>query len=413
MKSMLMLFAMLTLGVLALLVGTPQARAQDLVERGRYLTIVADCEACHTDPSQPQLRFAGGRMIQTPFGTLAAPNITPDRATGIGAWTDGDFDAAVRYGVRADRSRLYPAMPYVYYRLMSADEVRAIRAYLQTLPAIHHVVPPQRLAFPLSIRALMRIWDALYFTPDEFKPDASQPAQWNRGAYLVQGPGHCGACHTPKNLLGADKKNMALYGYTTQGWFSPDLTADPQRGLNDWSAQDITQYLKSGHNRYAAASGPMAEEVSLSSSQISADDLEAIARYLKTQQGHTQPVRPVERTEPLMVAGGAIYQDLCSACHASNGHGVPYLIPDIAASDSVASREPSTVLRVVLQGAPSVATAQEPTGPAMPGFGRRLNDSQIAAVTTYIRNSFGHGASPINEAQVAKMREALHAGAAQ
>jgi mono/diheme cytochrome c family protein len=206
---------------------------------------------------------------------------------------------------------------------------------------------------------------------------------------------------------------MALSGYTTQGWFSPDLSADSQRGLHDWSAQDIEEYLKGGHNRFAAASGPMAEEVALSSSQMSADDLEAIAQYLKTQPGQAPPMKPVDRTDPLMVAGGAIYQDLCTACHASNGHGVPYLIPDIAGSNAVASREATTVLRLLLQGAPSVATVQEPTAPAMPGFGRRLTDIQVAAVATYVRNSFGHAASAVSEAQVASMREQLRAGGAQ
>jgi mono/diheme cytochrome c family protein len=397
---------------IAMLPAAPDARSQELVERGRYLTTVADCEACHTDPAHPQQRFGGGRVIETPFGKLAAPNITPDRASGIGGWSDQQFEAALRRGVRADGKRLYPAMPYVYYTRMSADDVRAIRAYLQTIPAVRNAVKADRLPFPLSLRILMRIWDALYFTPGEFKADGSHPPQWNRGAYLVRGPGHCAACHTPKNALGGDQKNGSLDGYTTQGWFSPDLTEDEHRGLADWTQQDIAEYLKRGHNRYAGAAGPMAEEISFSSSQMSDSDLLAIAQYLKSEGTSSAQMKPLSSDDPYMVAGAAIYQDLCSACHAPDGHGVAYLIPDLAASNSVASREPTTVLRVLLQGSPSVATPLEPTGPAMPGFAERLSDLQLAAVATYIRNSWGHSASALNEAEVRRAHRQLNHHAA-
>ncbi len=395
----------------AFLLASPCLRAQDLAERGRYLTAVADCEACHTDPAHPEQKFAGGRILQTPFGELATPNITPDRDTGIGNWSDAQLDAAVRHGVRADGKRLYPAMPYVYYTRMSADDVRAIGAYLQTLTSVHNAVNVNRLPFPFSIRAIMWIWDALFFSPGDFKPDPSQSTQWNRGAFLVQGPGHCAACHTPKNFLGADKHGMAFSGYATQGWFSPDLTENAAQGIADWSAEDIARYLKSGHNRYAAASGPMAEEVSYSSSQMTDTDLRAIAQYLKTLPGQATQEQPLPQSDPNMVAGAAIYQDLCTACHAADGHGVPELIPDIARSGSVASRKPTTVLRVVLQGAPTVATSEAPTAPAMPEFGRRLNDIQVAAVTTYVRNSWGHHASPVTTSEVREARADLqHTG---
>jgi len=395
----------------AITLGARCADAQDLTERGRYLAAAADCEACHTDPAHPDQKFAGGRVLQTPFGELAAPNITPDRDTGIGNWSDAQVDAAVRGGVRADGKRLYPAMPYVYYTRMSADDVHAIRAYLQTIAPVHNAVNTNRLPFPVNIRAVMWIWDALFFTPGDFRPDPSQSAQWNRGAFLAQGPGHCAACHTPKNILGADKRGMAFYGYATQGWFSPDLTENSAQGIAEWSAEDIAGYLKSGHNRYAAASGPMAEEVSYSSSQMTDDDLRAIAEYLKTQPGQSAARAPKSTTDPDMVAGAAIYEDLCTACHATDGHGVPNLIPDIARSGSVASREPTTLLRVVLQGTPTVATSTEPTAPAMPGFGHRLNDVQVAAVTTYIRNSWGHRASAVTESEVRHARTRLQQAA--
>jgi mono/diheme cytochrome c family protein len=382
--------------------------ADELLERGRYLTIAADCEGCHTDPAHPDRPFAGGRVIETPFGNIAAPNITPDADTGIGNWSDQQFDDALRRGIRADGSRLYPAMPYPYYTRMSAEEVRAIRTYLKTLPVVHNAIEADRLPFPLSIRAFMRVWDGMFFTPGDFRNDSTQSAQWNRGAYLVQGPGHCEACHTPKNLLGADEHGKAFEGENTQGWFSPNLTQNEATGLGSWSADDIALYLKSGHNRIAAAAGPMAEEVQFSSSHLSDIDLQAMAQYLKTLPARDGVGgRPLAADEPAMVAGAAIYQDLCTACHAAKGTGVEGLIPDIASAGSVASTDPATVLRVLLQGTQTVATDTAPTGPAMPGFDRRLTDEQVAAVATFIRNSWGHATSAVTESDVRKVKSRL------
>jgi mono/diheme cytochrome c family protein len=376
------------------------------IERGRYLTYAADCAACHDDPYQNR-PFAGGRPIETPFGVVVAPNITPDRETGIGSFSDAQFDAALRHGKRADDERLYPAMPFLYYTKMSHDDVLAIRAYLSTIQPVHHAVVSDQLPFPFSVRTSMAIWDGLYFTPGEFKEDSSKSAAWNRGAYLVQGPGHCGACHTPKSILGGDKTAKDLQGYSIQGWFAPNLTSGEHAGLADWSNQDIVDYLKMGHNRFAAASGPMAEEVSDSSSHLSTSDLDAIATYLKDQRVAASSSTPVSANDPMMVAGAAIYQDLCSACHKPDGTGVPYLIPNLAASTSVAAREPTTLIRVVLEGAQTVGTKEEPTAPAMPAFGWQLSDAEIAAVTTYIGNSWSHAASPITEHQVHEARSTL------
>jgi mono/diheme cytochrome c family protein len=379
------------------------------IERGRYLTIAADCVACHTDPDQSR-PFAGGRAIETPFGNVVAANITPDRETGIGSWSDAQFDAAVRQGRMPDGRRLYPAMPFVYFTRMSRSDVSDIRAYLNTIEPVHHTVITDQLPFPFSIRASMRVWDALYFSAGEYQPDPAQSAAWNRGAYLVRGPGHCGACHTPKSALGGDKSSQSFHGYSIQGWFGPDITDDTHRGLANWSLADIVDYLKKGHNRFAAASGPMAEEVADSSSRLSDEDLEAIATYLKGQPAHTREDKPLAAGDPMMTAGAAIYDDLCSACHKGDGTGVSYLIPNLAASNSVASREPTSIIRVVLRGAPSVATDAEPTGPAMPGFGRDLSDAEVAAVATYVRNSWGHAASAVTEGEVSSARDAAVAG---
>jgi mono/diheme cytochrome c family protein len=369
------------------------------VERGRYLATAADCASCHTVPESGH-PFAGGRPIETPFGVLAAPNITPDQDTGIGAWTDDEFDAAVRRGRSRDGARLYPAMPFPYYSRMSREDVKDIRAYLKTIAPVRNAVRVNRLPFPLNLRASMIFWDALYFTPGEFHPDDNKSKEWNRGAYLVQGPGHCG-CHTPKSFLGGDKPSDALQGYVLQGWTAPDITSG-QGPLRDWSAEDIATYLRTGHNRNASATGLMAEVIGLSTSKLSDADLNAMATYLKEISGPAQESSSAPDKNTL-AAGTAIYQDLCSACHRQDGKGVPNLFPNLAEAATVKTKDPTTVIRVILQGAQTVATDREPTGPAMPAFGWQLDDAEIAAVATYVRDQFGK-APAVSESEVRKAR---------
>ncbi len=385
---------------------TPSNQAFDEIERGRYLTVAGDCTACHTAPGGSP--FAGGRPVATPFGTLISPNITPDGATGIGRWTVTQFDDALRHGRMPDGKFLYPAMPYPYYTRMSAKDVRAIWAYLRTVRAVHNPVVSNQLPFPFRIRATMWFWNLLYFKPREFQPDPARSAAWNRGAYLTEGAAHCGACHTPKTFLGGDKSGQVLQGYSLQGWFAPNITDDNARGLSAWSDKDIVEYLKKGHNRFAGAAGPMGEEVADSSSKMSTEDLEAIATFLKDHAGQGNPAQPVRGDDPMMKAGAAIYQDLCSACHKGDGTGVPYLIPSLADSAAVTGRDPTTLLQVVLRGAQSVSTKDEPTGPAMPAYGWQLTDAQIAAVTTYVRNSWHHAAGAVTEGQVRNARKTLN-----
>lgn len=381
----------------------PQDHARD--QPGRYLAAAADCSACHT--AHNGAAFAGGVAIPTPFGSVVSSNITPDKDTGIGSWTDAEFDAAVREGRRPDGSRLYPAMPYPYYRKMTREDVLAIRAYLETVPSARYAAQETHLPFPFNIRALIRVWNAMYFSDQPFKSDPGRSAEWNRGAYLVQGAGHCAACHTPKGVLGGDHGDEPLQGYALKGWFAPNITDDKALGLGAWSESDIVHYLRSGHNRIAAASGPMAEVVEDSSSALQDSDLLAIARYLKSKHTQTSQAAPLAATDPAMMAGAAIYQDVCSACHQSNGKGVAYLIPDLAAASSVSSREPTSIISVLLHGAQSAATATEPTGASMPAFGRQLTNTQIAAVVTYIRNSWGHAATAVSADDVQKARKAV------
>ena len=228
------------------------------LEKGHYLTVVGDCAACHTLPGSGH-DYAGGRPIETPFGILVAPNITPDPETGIGAWTDDEFIEALTKGTGRNGTHLYPAMPYTYYTKVTRDDALAIRAYLKTVPAVHNDVHVNQLPFPVDIRESMVVWNKLFFTSGTFQPVPGKSADWNRGAYLAEGLGHCGMCHTPKNFLGADQTSESLKGYALQGWFAPDITNDPRRGLGSWSIDDIVAYLKTGHNLSSAATGLMSE----------------------------------------------------------------------------------------------------------------------------------------------------------
>ena len=383
----------------------PDAQAFDQIEKGRYLTTVADCFACHTVPNVGK-PFAGGRPIETPFGIITSSNITPDADTGIGAWSDEQFDDAVRKGVRPDGSRLYPAMPYPAYTKMTRDDVLAIRAYMATVEPVHQPVKSNTLPFPFNIREAMRAWDTLYFTEGEFQPDSRQSAAWNRGAYLVQGPGHCTACHTPKSFLGGDKTSENLRGFNLQGWFAPDITGGRKQGLGQWSEADIVGYLKSGHNKLTAAIGPMTEEIVNSTSQYSDSDLSAMATYLKSLSGR-QDATSAQPASAVMTAGQAIYRDQCSACHGLDGKGVPLLFPSLAQSSLAHAGDPASAIRLVLRGGRSVATRSEPTGPGMPSFDWQLNDDQVAAVLTYIRNAWQTAAAPVSADMVGKARDGL------
>ena len=351
------------------------------IERGRYLAIAGDCASCHTVPGSGQ-PYAGGRPIETPFGVVVGANITPDLETGIGAWSDEAFVRALREGKGHTGELLYPAMPYPYYTKLTEIDALAIRAYLNTVKPVSNAVVSNKLPFPFDVREGMAAWNALYFRSGEFKPDPTKSAEWNRGAYLVEGLGHCGACHTPKSQLGGDDRARALQGYALQGWFAPNITNDNERGLGGWSLADIVAYLKKGHNAASAATEIMGEEIALSSSQMTDADLTAIATYLKDLPGQTaSPPAAVSASDPKMIAGSAIYADECSACHGLDGKGVPYLFPSLAGSPNVRSADPASLIRVLIEGARSVATTGEPTGPGMPSFAWKLSDDQAAAVS--------------------------------
>jgi mono/diheme cytochrome c family protein len=272
----LLAFALMLPGGAARAAGDPQDFGQ--LQQGRYLTIAGDCAACHTLPGSGH-DFAGGRPIETPFGTIFAPNITPDPQTGIGAWTDEEFVDALTKGRGRGGTRLYPAMPYTYMTKTTRKDALAIRNYLNTVPAVRNDVRSNQLPFPFNVRLGMAVWNKLFFTPGTFHPNPGKSAEWNRGAYLAEGLMHCGMCHTPKNLAGGDKTAHVLQGYALQGWFAPDITNDVRRGLGSWSVDDVAAYLKTGHNRTQMASGPMADTVMQSTARMGDADLRAVAVY--------------------------------------------------------------------------------------------------------------------------------------
>ncbi len=395
--------------------GHEKSRAADeqdfsLIQKGEHLMITADCGACHTVPGSGK-PFAGGRTIETPFGNLVSANITPDRETGIGDWSGEDFKAALKTGIGKGGVHLYPAMPYVYYSKMTDEDVAAIWAYISTLPPIRNSVVSNKLPFPYNIRASLWFWNLLYRPDPGWHADPAKSPEWNRGAYLVNGPMHCGACHTPKSFLGGDT-SAKFQGYSIQGWHAPNITNDKQLGLGTWSIDDITQYLKTGHNMVAAASGPMGEEVERSSSKVSDKDLKAVAVYLKDQRTseNTQP-QAFNASDPVMKAGQAIYRDQCSACHKLDGSGVAEMFPALKAAPSVRASDPMSLIHVVMNGAKSASTERAPTGPGMPSYAWQLNDEQIAAVLTYVRNAWGNAAPPVSESDVRSARTSLAARA--
>lgn len=379
------------------------ALTDDLIARGKALTIAGDCASCHTaDPAKP---FGGGKRIDTPFGAIYSPNLTPDRDTGIGGWSDDDFLHALRYGVRPDGKHYYPAFPYPNFTKLIRDDILAIRAYLATLAPVSNEAPPPERRWPLNYRVLMRAWDYLFFTPGILQPDQGKSAEWNRGRYLVEGLGHCGACHTPKNAFGADRRDQAFSGGMVQGMFAPRLDGAPRSGLKSWSVDDVVEYLQSGRNGHSHAGPLMSEVVVNSTSQMSDADVRAIAVYLKSlPAGAPEPeVTPPSPTQ--MSDGERIYRGACVSCHELDGSGAPRIYPPLPGNANLQSANPASTLRIILDGAQTVTTPRAPNKGSMPSY-PKLSDQEIADVATYIRNSWGNAAPAVTADEVAKARQA-------
>jgi mono/diheme cytochrome c family protein len=383
---------------------TPHGPNAGIIKRGRYLVIAGDCVSCHTREGGGP--FNGGLGLNTPFGMIYSPDITGDRATGLGGWSDDQFFHALNKGVAADGTHLYPAFPFPHFTIVSRADSDAILAYLKTVPGTAYTPPPNALPFPLDLRISAAAWHMLFFRNHSFHSDQTKSAVWNRGAYLVEGLGHCGACHTPKNVFGAEKPSQHLQGSMLDNWFAPDLTGNPRTGLGKWSAADIVEFLKTGRNAHSAAAGSMAEVVSYSTSQMSAADLNAIATYLKSV-----PASPTQSTKApdikAMQAGSAVYFDSCTACHHVQGQGSPRLFPPLAGSAVAQQSDPTSVIHFILAGGRTGPTPTRPTATSMPSFAWKLTDTEIADVATYIRNSWGNSAPPVSADDVAKLRKSL------
>ena len=378
--------------------------SEETIAHGKALVEAGDCASCHTaDPAKP---FAGGKKIDTPFGGIYSPNLTADRNTGIGGWSDADFYGALRYGMDPDGSRYYPAFPYPYFTKLTRPDIAAIRAYLATLTPFQNEAPPPELRFPLNLRVVMRAWNYLFLRPGILEPDQSKGTDWNRGRYLVEGLGHCGACHTPKNIFGADKRGQAFTGGYVQGWFAPRLDAAERSGLKSWSVDDIAEYLKSGRNGKSHADGLMAEVVVNATSKMSDADVHAIAVYLKSlPAGSPEPAVTAPPPEQGIKDGEQIYAHYCRACHEPDGSGAPRIYPPLPANALLQSADPSSTLRVILDGAQTVTTPRAPNTGSMPSYARDLSDQQVADVTNYIRNSWGNEAPLVTPDQVRKARQ--------
>ncbi len=411
-------------GCLALCVGTAQgaeptagkvtpsvsSAGSPQIEQGRYLAIVGDCVSCHT--AQGGKPFAGGFAVHTGFGTVFTPNITPDKETGIGNWSKDNFYRALHTGRDDEGKHLYPAFPYAWFTKVTRADADALKVYLDSIPPVHQQNKPPQLAWWMSWRPELIGWNLLYFDEGEFKPDSAKSAEWNRGAYLVQGLGHCGACHTQKTYFGGAMSSETLAGgYTKgghrQGWFAPSLTSERRSGLGDWSEAEIAQYLKTGSNARTAAAGPMIEVVRNSTSKFTDADLKAVALYLKSVPARHKEPKPQGLSQQALERGQGLFTDNCAACHMHDGKGIPDFIPALAGSSAIQARQPSTVLRLVLEGAEVPARPGQHGYIAMPAFGRKLDDGEVAAVATYIRNAWGNRGSPVDADRVASERKAL------
>ena len=402
----LLVLASLTLAADAIADDSEYSREAQQLTRGAYLTRVGNCMGCHTAKGgQP---YAGGRRLATSFGIFVTPNITPDKETGIGLWSEEDFWQALHQGKSRDGQLLYPAFPYTEYTQVTRQDANAIFAYLQSLPPVSQSNPPHEIAFPYNFRPLLAIWRALYFKAGVFEPDQSQSDAWNRGAYLVQGLGHCNACHTTRNVLGASEDD-ALTGGQIMGmnWYAPSLSSRLEAGSGDWAIEEIVALLKTGVTKRAVASGPMATVVRQNLQHLSQEDAHAMAIYLKSltenESGTVPGVSFSVMTGSLLKhldLGGRLYEQYCQTCHGADGKGAPGIYPALAGNRSVMMSSPLNAIRSVLNGGYPPTTTGNPRPYGMPPFQQILRNEEVALVVSYIRNAWGNRASLVTAVDV-------------
>lgn len=394
--------------------------APGLIQRGEYVARLGDCVACHSLPNAPP--FSGGLAMATPMGAIYATNITPDRKTGIGEYSLADFDRAVRSGVARDGHRLYPAMPYPSYSKFSDDDIRALYAFFQHgVPAVEQKDRASQIPWPLNMRWPLAFWSLVFTDPGSYQPKAGEDALWNRGAYLVQGPGHCGSCHTPRGLAFnekalTDSSPLYLSGAPLDGWYAPSLRGDANRGLGHWSEADIVQFLKSGRNQHAVVFGSMTDAFNNSTQYMSDDDLRAIAHYLKSLPGNPKDDGTPMTYQPLPAStlaignlpsnpGAQVFMAKCSFCHGRDGRGQSEWIPPLAGAASLVGQDDNSAINVTLNGSGRIVAAGIPDAYRMPPLREQLSDQQIAEVLTFVRSSWGNQGPAVNAKEVAAMRE--------
>lgn len=400
----------------------PDPVAQQQLEQGAYLARAGDCDACHTAPDgQP---FAGGLAMTTSLGMIYSTNITPDTEHGIGQYSFEAFDRVMREGIARDGHHLYPAMPYTAFTKISASDMRALYVYFkQSVQPSPTANRETKLPWPLSMRPLMAMWNLLYLKKGDYASDANHSAGWNRGAYLVQGLGHCGACHTPHGIAGQEKAvseadgRHYLAGAVIENWFASNLTADFSTGLRGWSRQEIVEFLKTGRTAHSAAFGAMAEVVGKSTQHLRDEDLAAIAEYLKSLPAASgnaaAPTAAATDTTPralragdVTTRGAQLYLDNCNACHRSDGAGAPRTFPALAKSEVVNAEDPTSLIHIVLTGSAMPSTKTAPSAFRMPDFSWRLSDEEVADVLTFVRSSWGNQAPQVAAGDVGRLRKA-------
>ncbi|TFY96943.1 cytochrome c [Ramlibacter rhizophilus] len=383
--------------------GRPAAATPSMVERGAYLARAGNCMACHT--ARGGAPYAGGRGIDTPFGTVYAGNLTPAR-TGLGGWTGDDFWQALHHGRSPGGRLLYPAFPYPNYTQVTRADADALFAYLQSLPAVERENTPHTLQWPVSTQAALRAWRALYFRPGVHQDDPARSAEWNRGAYLVRGLGHCSACHSTRNALGAsDLMDLSGGMIPMQSWYAPSLAAPAEAGVADWPTQRIVELLGTGRTTGASTMGPMAEVVLHSTQHLSRADLEAMATFLRglPPERHAAPAaKPA--SSAVTQRGAALYREHCAQCHGEQGQGVEGAYPPLAGNRAVTLPVTANLVQAVIYGGFPPSTQGNPRPFGMPPFALELDDAEVAAVLSYIRGAWGNAAGGVSELDVAQQR---------
>lgn len=401
-------------------VASTETASAELIRRGEYVARLGDCVACHSTPNSKP--FAGGLEMATPMGSIFATNITPDKETGIGNYSLADFDRALRHGVARDGHRLYPAMPYPSYAKLSNDDVRALYAYF-----LHEVRPvkqenkPSEIPWPLSLRWPLALWNGVFTDPRPYQSQNSDDMLWSRGAYIVEGAGHCGSCHTPRGPAMNEKAldgshPLYLSGALLDGWYAPSLRGDANTGLGRWSEDDIVRFLKTGRNKHAVVFGSMAEAFNNSTQFMVDDDLKAVARYLKSLPGDRKrdgdpwqyDATAIEALGPgqrLRVPGAQTFAAKCSACHGQDGRGQGQWIPPLAGSASSMARENASSINVTLNGSGRVVANGVPDAYRMPPFRNQLSDQEMADVLTFVRTSWGNRGGAVKAEEVKDLRE--------